>query len=149
MTASAGALFGWPVGGVNDQRFSFGVEASFMHYFGDSPEAGKDIGVGAFTQADVLAHHERFALGLQAGNWIGLELGPALRTADGQHSGDLGLHAGLYLTTGIVGIDVRDTLPLLVMDSSRPSLGNEVAVLVTLKVPFMMRDVDFCRGCFQ
>jgi hypothetical protein len=147
VTASAGALIGWPLTEVNRGDLAVGGEASFM-YFPQAmnglvkPEVGFDWGFGGFAQGEALAHHGRFALGAQAGKWYGLELGAAMRTGDGTHAGDLGLHTALFASAGVVGVDVRATVPFAkVVDSSLPSLGVEVAVMLTLKAPFLLHNV--------
>jgi hypothetical protein len=148
ITASAGVLLGWPLTAPNRGDLAIGGEASLMYYPWSTeqakPEAGVDWGFGGFAQGEALAHHGRFALGAQAGKWYGLELGGALRTADGTHAGDVDLHTALFLSAGIVGLDLRATLPLAkVADSFLPSLGSEVAIVLTLKAPFLVHNVGF------
>ena len=154
LVASAGALLGFPVTDPNRGSLAAGGEASFM-YFPQvqgglvKPEVSADWRFGGFAQAEGLAGHARLALGAQAGKWFGAELGAALRTSDGTYAGDLGLHAGLFASAGVFGVELRATVPFArAIDASRSPLGTEVAILFSLKVPFFVDNVDILPGLF-
>src|SRR5690349_10861375 len=83
---TVGGLFSF-VGGRNS-AVGLGGEASFMHYTAqDLP-----IGFGPFVQGQSYFGSGRYAFGVQAGSFLGVELGGAYRTRDDTHADQWGGH---------------------------------------------------------
>jgi hypothetical protein len=116
-----------------------GIEVTYDH-FPDGlsrfmiPEGAM---IGGVAQMQAVGDHSRFLLGVQGGEGLGLELGPALETGDGPRGTTLSLHVAPFLSLGVVSVALRVGAPLAPL-SSRPMYGTDVAAVLALKAPILV-----------
>jgi hypothetical protein len=101
------------------------------------------VGVGPFVQAQAYfgddPTHGRFAAGILAGTFIGLELGVAHRMAAGDYDATTGLHLAPYFTLGVFSVATRWTIA---GDDDGKAHGSEFAVELALKYPWHVAGQD-------
>jgi hypothetical protein len=142
MTVNPGLLLSGV--GAKSPAFGFGGELSVMVF----PVGGKvqnHLGLGAFSQLQTYNFTEpRYAFGVQAGSWLGGELGYAYRAGTGSTAGMHGVHAAIFGSLGIVVLSLRTTIPVALEgeDALHPSPGVELAACLALKIPLPIGNVD-------
>ena len=127
-----GFLFGPVVGAPF--AFAYGGELSVMQYFSPSRSA---IWLGAFAQLQRYSREEggrgRWALGVQVGNGVGLELGVARRSGDDRYAATTDVHVGPYVSAGILTLALRSGIPVA-HDPGTP-FGYELGIQIGIKIP--------------
>lgn len=110
-----------------------GLEVSTMYYASSRSSAG----IGAFAQAQSYSGdtptHGRYAVGIQAGWFVGAELGLAYRQSAAQYGSTTGVHVGPYLSAGIFNLGARFVVP--VSNGPGESYGFEGSLVLALKIP--------------
>jgi hypothetical protein len=117
-----------------------GGEVSFIHY----PEARiPSFAYGAFAQAQEYWGREfRAALGGQASMGpAGVELGLGLRSGDGPFPTTFALHAGVFVSVGVMFIAFR-AAPTLYAPNSAQTYGFETGFTIGLKLPIAIQGRD-------
>ena len=126
--------------GGHSPAVAFGGELSFM-YYAEKSKIQNQLGLGAFVQAQRYdGNHGRYALGVQAGNILGVELGWAYRESSPDHSFAMGPHLALFASMGFLVAFVRTTVPVVHGDA--PSHGFELAAGLAFKFPIPIGDID-------
>jgi hypothetical protein len=99
-------------------------------------------GIGGFTQAEWLTDDRgRFALGAQAGTFVGLEAGWALVTKGSRTARWSGPHLGLYASAGLLNLGLRLTLPVENGAGDPPDV--DLSLVVSLKVPLTLPELEW------
>ncbi len=130
--------------------FGLGGEASFMIWPKKDREIKEQIGFGAFLQAQAYNFdHGRYALGVQAGSFVGGELGWAYREPSATGGSQHGVHVAIFGSLGIIVASLRGTIPIYSRsDDAHPAPGFEIALCLALKVPIPVGDVDIMKNAF-
>jgi hypothetical protein len=118
-----------------------GLEAALMRYPSTQLPG---LGVGAFTQAELYAgKYFRGALGVQAVAGVaGIELGLGARQGDGTYASTVSLHAGAFLSVGVLFFSLRLSPAIFAVPSNEPSYGFETAFTLGLKLPIVVHGRD-------
>ena len=118
-----------------EKGVGYGVEVSMMY--------GSSMGgVGGFSQAEILSkRRRRFALGAQAGSFVGLEAGWAMVTEGEDSSRWSGPHLGLYGSVGVANMGLRFTIP--VENDAGDLPGLDFGVVFSLKLPLTLPNLEF------
>lgn len=133
-----GLLLGFMTG--PSPAFGIGGELSYMHYWGPVVESP---GLGVFAQAQSYGNHGRYALGVQGGNYLGLELGAAFREESVAHGQTWGIHIAGYASIGLLELGLRGTIPVVLVDTpEKPAHGGEIGLVLGVKLPIPIGDPD-------
>lgn len=94
---------------------------------------------GGVAQAETVSFdHARVMLGVQAGYFWGLELGPSIETTDGVRATTLDVHIAPFISLlGVVSAALRMNVPLAAFGAG-PSYATDISAVVTLKVPLLI-----------
>ncbi len=131
--------------------FALGGEASFMLWpKGNGGSVLQQVGFGAFFQAQAYNFdHGRYALGVQAGNVFGGELGWTYRERSATGGSQHGAHVAVFGSLGVIVASIRATIPLVGgADATHPAPGFELAFCLSLKVPIPIGDVSIIKDAF-
>ncbi len=118
----------------------YGGELSYMHY---QDKITVCCGLGGFMQAQSYGDHGRYALGVQAGTFVGVELGAAMRDSSASFGRTWGVHAGVYGSIGFLTLGVRGTVPVvMVEEGGKPAHGGEIGLVIGVKLPIEIGDPE-------
>lgn len=130
--------------------FALGAEASFMLWPKNSGTLLQQVGLGGFFQAQAYNFdHGRYALGIQAGNVIGGELGWAYRERSATGGSQHGAHIAAFGSLGVIVASIRATIPIAgSADATHPAPGFEFAFCLSLKAPIPIGEVSIIKDAF-
>lgn len=142
--------FGVLIGGAGSLQGGAGVEASLLRF--RAPMSRDAVLVGGVVQlAGVVRNNEGTLYGMLGGEvaygGVGLEAGPYVQTAGGGYGASLGVHAGAYLSLGVVYVSGGVHLPA-VQSSAPEVLGVQGFLFVGLKYPFTVQGDSPYRSLF-
>jgi hypothetical protein len=123
--------------GGHENSTGFGGELSAMYY---PRGTWQSLGYGAFAQGMVIdGKHPRFALGGQSGlGPVGAELGLAYRGGDDIFASTASVHAGVFISIGVLDLAFRVGIPIIGTESNRASYGFDTALTIALKLPIVI-----------
>ncbi len=117
-----------------------GIELTYNHFPRGFCRYGTPCGpgFGAVTQAQLIGDHQRILVGFQATFFVvGVELGTALESANGDHGTTLSAHVAPFWSIGVASVGVRVGIPYASL-SSAPAYRTDVAAVFTLKLPLYL-----------
>jgi hypothetical protein len=129
---------------ARSSAFALGGELSFMFF----PRGGKiqqQLGFGAFSQFQTYnLDHGRYALGLQAGNIVGAEVGYSYNERGESSAAMHGVHAAVFASAGLAVASLRATIPVAAVDEDllHRSPGFELGLCFALKFPIPIGKID-------
>jgi hypothetical protein len=133
-----------PYGSLIDSNalvYAIGLEASLFHY---REMRAVPMGYGLFAQVQLQnARYFRGAAGIEGSiGPVGVELGLGVRQGDQTYTTTLSPHLGVYISAGLVFLELRFSPQLLAIPTNQPGFGFETAASVGLKLPIVVQGRD-------